>query len=34
MDNVTSTSVDLPVLDGATFFTVLAVDNRGNVSPF
>jgi fibronectin type 3 domain-containing protein len=34
MDNVTSTSVDLPVLSGTTYFTVLAVDNRGNVSPF
>jgi hypothetical protein len=34
MDNVAGTSVDLPVLSGATYFSVLAVDNRGNLSPF
>ncbi len=37
-DNVRSLSFDLPVdssvLTGAAYFQVLAVDNRGNVSPF
>jgi hypothetical protein len=34
LDNVTGSSVDLPVLSGPTYISVIAVDNRGNLSPF
>ena len=33
-DNVTSTSLDINLTAGAKFISVLAVDNRGNLSPF
>jgi hypothetical protein len=33
-DNVTTTSADLPLPAGMKFISVLAVDNRGNLSPF
>jgi hypothetical protein len=34
MDNVTTLSVDLPLPSGAAYYSVLAVDRRGNLSPF
>jgi len=35
MDNITATSIDLVSLPAGTkFISVLAVDNRGNLSPF
>jgi hypothetical protein len=33
-DNVTSTSLDINLATGTKFISVLAVDNRGNLSPF
>jgi hypothetical protein len=34
MDNVTTLSVDLPLPAGNAYYSVLAVDRRGNISPF
>ena len=34
LDNVTTTSADLSLPTGTKFISVLAVDNRGNLSPF
>ncbi|HET8947560.1 MAG TPA: hypothetical protein VFQ07_11315, partial [Candidatus Polarisedimenticolia bacterium] len=34
LDNVTATSADLSLPAGTKFISVLAVDNRGNLSPF
>ncbi|MFQ5877154.1 MAG: C25 family cysteine peptidase [Acidobacteriota bacterium] len=34
MDNVRDLSVELPLPTGPVYFSVLAVDNRGNLSPF
>jgi len=34
MDNVRSVSVDLPAPNGPLYFSVLVVDDRGNLSPF
>jgi hypothetical protein len=34
LDNVTTTSIDISVTGPRAFISVLAVDNRGNLSPF
>ena len=34
MDNVRDLSIELPSTDDPVYFSVLAVDNRGNLSPF